>query len=155
MKHNRILALAFILPALLLPPAGTAQSSGDEILTATPQKQSIRLPEDPIAIFSVTLRNTRDEAQEFEVGGYTPRYIGDPGFDYDFEVGGQVMPKVFYVTLLPGEELPIVLVVTAYHSDNEVPEYWVTVNARSTTTLDAGWDDTFTIRAASNRPADE
>ena len=155
MKLNRILVLAALLSALLLTPAGVAQSPGDEVLTATPQKQAIRLPDDPIAIYSVTLRNPRDVSQEFEVGAYTPRYIGDPGFDYDFEVDGQVMPKVFYVRLHPGEELPIVLVVTAYHSEDEVPEYWVTVNARSTSTLDAGWDDTFTVRAAANSPADE
>ena len=155
MKLNRILVLASLFSLLLLAPAGTAQSSGGEVLTATPQKQSIRLPEDPIAIFSVTLRNPRQRAQEFEVGGYTPRYIGDPGFTYDFEVDGVVMPRVFYVRLHPGEELPIVLVVTAYHSEDEVPEYWVTVNARSTSTLDAGWDDTFTVRAAANSPADE
>ena len=155
MKRNRILVLASLLSALLLAPAGTAQSPGDELLTATPQKQSIRLPEDPIAIFSLTLRNPRQRAQEFEVGAYTPRYIGDPGFNYDFEVDGVVMPKVFYVRLQPGEELPIVLVVTAYHSEDEVAEYWVTVNARSTSTLDSGWDDTFTVRAAANSPADE
>lgn len=155
MGCNKLPVLAAVFAALLLAPAGSAQAADDEVITATPQKQAIHLPDDPIAIYSVTLRNPRTRAQEFEVGGYTPRYYGDPGFDYDFEVDGVVMPKVFYVRLKPNEELPIVLVVTAYHSPNEVPEYWVTVTARSTSTLDAGFDDTFTVRAAANQPEEE
>ena len=85
--------------------------------------------------------------QEFEIGSYTPRYYGDPGFTHRFEYNGEVMPMVFYLTLAPGEEVPIVLVVTAYHIEDEVPEYWVTVHAMRP--FDTGWVDTFTVRTAS------
>jgi hypothetical protein len=143
-RINCTLRLLFIMALLLSAQGLLAAPPVTPFLEVSPTRQTVSLPDDPVAIYAVTLRNQADETQEFEIASYTPRYIGDPGFTHHFEYDGVVMPMVFYLTLAPGEEVPIVLVVTAYHSPEEVPEYWVSVSALGD--IDAGVVDTYTIR---------
>ncbi len=152
MTTKKVFAMSFIFALLLAAPATLAAKPTPDTLEVSPERQAVSLPDDPTAIYSITLRNNADVDQEFEIGSYTPRYYGDPGFTYHFEYNGEVMPMVFYLTLAAGEEVPIVLVVTAYNSADEVPEFWVTVTAFGPITT--GWVDTFTIRTASkgNKP---
>jgi hypothetical protein len=144
MNAKTFWSTSLVITLLLASPAALGAKPDPAFLQVEPTRQTVSLPDDPIAIYSVTLRNDAEIAQEFEIASNTPRYIGDPGFTHHFEYGGEVMPMVFYLTLLPGEEVPIVLVVTAYHSADEVPEYWVMVSALGP--IDAAVVDTYTIR---------
>jgi hypothetical protein len=144
---NRLFVAVIITALLLAAPMALAAKPKPGILEVTPTRQTISLPDDPTAIYSLILRNTADVPQEFEIFSYTPRYFGDPGFIHHFEVDGEVVPMVFYLTLDPGEEVPFILVVDAYHSDTEVPEYWCAVHAVGP--VNTAFVDTYTIRTGS------